>query len=93
MSPQLQSYLPLASFVVAALALLVSLLSAFPGLRTALAVVRDGVLWVALFFVIGGIGFIAWQRLQSPANEVTAGNFHAPELTRAESASGAPSAP
>jgi hypothetical protein len=66
MSPELNAYLPLASLVVASVALVVSLLSAFPGLRTVLAVVRDGVLWLALFFVIGGIGFVAWQRIQSP---------------------------
>lgn len=54
----------LAALVVALLALGFSSLAAFPGLKSMLVVVRDGVLWLALFFVLGGAGFIVWQRLE-----------------------------
>jgi hypothetical protein len=29
-----------------------------------LSVVRDGVLWLALLLVLGGIGFVVYQRLE-----------------------------
>jgi hypothetical protein len=62
MNPQTQFLLSVASLVVATLALGISVMNAFPGVKTLLAVFRDGVLWLALFFVLGGAGFVAYQR-------------------------------
>jgi hypothetical protein len=62
-SPNTQ--LSLAALVVALIALGVSSMGAFPGLKTGLLVVRDGVLWLALFFVLGGAGFVVWQHLEN----------------------------
>jgi len=56
--------LSLAALIVAVIALGVSSSAAFPGLKSLLLVVRDGVLWLALFFVVGGAGFVIWQRLE-----------------------------
>ena len=64
MDANLQTHLSAAALVVAILALFFSLVAAFPGLKGVLAAVRDGVLWFALFLVIGGVSFIVWQRLQ-----------------------------
>lgn len=64
MNPQLHFLLSVAALAVALMALVVSMMNAFPGLKTAFAVARDGVLWLALFFVLGGVGFIVWQRAQ-----------------------------
>lgn len=64
MDASLQIQLSAAALVVAFIALFFSLMAAFPGLKGLLAAVRDGVLWSALFLVIGGVGFIVWQRLQ-----------------------------
>jgi hypothetical protein len=65
MDPALQQHLPLAAVVVSAAALLFSLMAAFPGLKSVLAAVRDGVLWFALFLVLGGATFLAWQHIQT----------------------------
>lgn len=64
MDANLQTQLSAAALVVAFIALFFSLMAAFPGLKGLLAAVRDGVLWSALFLVIGGVSFIVWQRLQ-----------------------------
>lgn len=72
MDASLQTQLSTAALVVAFIALFFSLIAAFPGLKGLLAAVRDGVLWSALFLVIGGVSFIVWQRLQ-----------HSPDLTAA----------
>lgn len=64
MDANLQTQLAAAALVVAFIALFFSLVAAFPGLKGLLAAVRDGVLWSALFLVIGGVSFIVWQRLQ-----------------------------
>jgi len=64
MSPQLHFLISVAALGVSILALAFSVLNAFPGLKTLLAVFRDGVLWLALFFVLGGVSFIVWQRAQ-----------------------------
>jgi hypothetical protein len=59
-----QQHLPLVAVALSAAALLFSLVAAFPGLKGVLSAVRDGVLWVALLLVAGGIGFVVWQQLQ-----------------------------
>jgi hypothetical protein len=64
MDANVQTQLSAAALVVAIVALFFSLVAAFPGLKGLLAAVRDGVLWSALFLVIGGVGFIIWQRVQ-----------------------------
>jgi hypothetical protein len=68
----LQTQLSAAALVVAIVALFFSLIAAFPGLKGLLAVVRDGVLWFALFLVIGGVSFVVWQRLQESRPDLTA---------------------
>lgn len=55
--------LSLAAVVLSACALFVSLFTAFPGLKDLLAAVRDGVLWFALFVILGGCGFVVYQHL------------------------------
>ena len=57
----------LAAFAMSAAALGFSALALFPGLKGMLQVVRDAVLWLALFFVLGGAAFFGWQQLQKPA--------------------------
>lgn len=66
-----QQHLPLVAVVMSAAALFFSLVAAFPGLKGVLSAVRDGVLWVALFLVAGGVGFVVWQQLQRPNNAST----------------------
>jgi hypothetical protein len=61
----LQTQLSVAALVCSALALLFSILAAFPGLKIVLAAIRDGVLWFTLFLVLGGVAFVGWQHIQS----------------------------
>jgi hypothetical protein len=56
--------LSLAAVVMSGLALILSLFAAFPGLKGVFSVVRDGVLWLAMLAIIGGVGFVVYQRLQ-----------------------------
>jgi hypothetical protein len=56
--------LSVAALVCSALALFFSLLAAFPGLKVVFAAIRDGVLWFALFLVLGGSAFVVWQQVQ-----------------------------
>lgn len=87
MDAALQTQLTIAALVCSALALFFSLVAAFPGLKTVLAAVRDGVLWFALFLVVGGVAFVVWQQVQKlPKPAVTA---KGPEL-HAASAVGHP---
>lgn len=65
MNSAILQYLPAASFLMAALALGFSLVAAFPGLKTALAALRDGILWLALFFVLGGAAYISIHALET----------------------------
>lgn len=65
MDAALQTQLTVAAFACSVAALFFSLLAAFPGLKAVLAAVRDGVLWFALFLVLGGIAFVVWQRLEA----------------------------
>ena len=71
MHAALQTYISTATLVCSVAALFFSLLAAFPGLKRVLAAVRDGVLWFALFLVLGGVGFIAWQHVRQPALGIT----------------------
>src|SRR5262245_38510673 len=64
MDAALQAQLSIAALVCSVAALFFSLLAAFPGLKAVLAVVRDGVLWFALFLVLGGMAFVVWQHVQ-----------------------------
>jgi hypothetical protein len=64
MDATLQQQLTLAAVGMSGAALVFSLLAAFPGLKSVLAVVRDGVLWFCLFLVIGAGAFAVWQNSQ-----------------------------
>jgi predicted small integral membrane protein len=68
----LQQQLTLAAVGMSAAALFFSLLAAFPGLKSMLAAVRDGVLWFSLFMVIGAGGFLVWQSAQQPGAQLAA---------------------
>ena len=87
MDANLQIQLSAAALVVAFIALFFSLVAAFPGLKGLLSAVRDGVLWSALFLVIGGVGFIVWQRLQQSPDLAAATR---PPLATAADAAPAP---
>ena len=56
----------LTALAFSVVALGVSLLALYPGLKDSLVVARDAVLWVALFFVLGGAGFLGWNQWQQP---------------------------
>jgi hypothetical protein len=72
MDAALQVQLSIAALICSVAALFFSLLAAFPGLKDVLAAVRDGVLWFALFLVVGGVAFIVWQRYErQPAVGIT----------------------
>lgn len=64
MGAALQTQLTIAALVCSALALFFSLVAAFPGFKSVLAAVRDGVLWFALFLVLGGVAFVVWQQVE-----------------------------
>jgi hypothetical protein len=59
-----QAQLTYAALGCSVAALLFSILAAFPGLKSVLAAVRDGILWFALLVVLGGAGFLVWQRMR-----------------------------
>jgi len=64
MDAALQTQMTVAALICSVAALFFSLLAAFPGLKGVLAAIRDGVLWFALFLVLGGVAFVGWQRIQ-----------------------------
>jgi hypothetical protein len=70
----LNQQLTLAAVGMSGAALFFSLLAVFPGLKGVLAAVRDGVLWFALFVVIGAGGFMVWQNAQPSQQPVSAAN-------------------
>ena len=72
MDAGLQQQLTLAAVGMSGAALFFSLLAAFPGLKSVLAAVRDGVLWFSLFLVIGAGGFAVWQSVQQAGPVTTA---------------------
>jgi hypothetical protein len=76
----LQQQLTLAAVGMSGAALFFSLLAAFPGLKSVLAAVRDGVLWFSLFVVIGAGAFLVWQSAQRPATQLAADS--APQAAR-----------
>lgn len=86
--------LSLAAVVLSACALFVSLFTAFPGLKDLLAAVRDGVLWFALFVILGGCGFVVYQHLgklpKSTAASPLAGANNLPALEFPPSATDKP---
>jgi hypothetical protein len=63
MDAALQAQLTYAALGCSVVALFFSIIAAFPGLKGILAAVRDGILWFALLLVLGGVGFLVWQRL------------------------------
>lgn len=69
MDAALQAQFTIAALVCSVTALFFSLLAAFPGLKGVLVAIRDGILWFALFLVLGGVAFVVWQQLhlQPPA--------------------------
>ncbi len=69
MSPQLHFLISVAALCVSLMALCFSVMNAFPGVKTLLAVTRDGILWLALFFVLGGVGFVVYNRAQQLSSE------------------------
>jgi hypothetical protein len=73
MDAALQTQMTIAALVCSALALFFSLVAAFPGLKAVLAAFRDGVLWFALFLVIGGVSFVVWQQVQKLPKPATVG--------------------
>lgn len=70
---QPQNLMSLAALVLASAAFGISMLNSFPGLKLLFAVVRDAVLWMALFFVLGVVAYMGYQRIEklpkSPASE------------------------
>lgn len=64
MDADLQARLSIAALACSVAALFFSLLAAFPGLKDLLAAIRDGVLWLALLLVLGGVSFVVWQHVQ-----------------------------
>jgi len=68
----LNQQLTLAAVGMSGAALFFSLLAAFPGLKSVLAAVRDGVLWFALFLVLGAGGFMVWQNAQQSQTSISA---------------------
>ena len=66
MDANLHLHLSIAALSCSVAALFFSLLAAFPGLKDLLAAVRDGVLWLALVLVLGGVGFVVWRHVQQP---------------------------
>src|SRR6185503_8907186 len=64
MDAALQTQMTVAALICSVAALFFSLLAAFPGLKGVLAAIRDGVLWFALFLILGGLGIVGWEHLQ-----------------------------
>jgi tryptophan-rich sensory protein len=81
----LNQQLTLAAVGMSGAALFFSLLAAFPGLKSVLAAVRDGVLWFALFLVLGASGFMVWQSAQESQPAGSAGKS-SPGIPTAEPA-------
>ena len=77
MDAALQTQLTVAALVCSVLALFFSLVAAFPGLKVVLAAFRDGVLWFALFLVIGGVSFVVWQQVQKHQQPTVVGQASA----------------
>ena len=59
--------LALAALIASCASLSLSLVTAFPQLKGAIIVFRDTVLWLALCFVLGGIGYVSYCQYQEKA--------------------------
>jgi len=77
MNAALQVQISIAALVCSVAALVFSLLAAFPGLKDVLAAIRDGVLWFALFLVLGGVSFVVWRHYErQPMMSITTSNHY-----------------
>ena len=91
MDAALQNQMTVAALICSVAALFFSLLAAFPGLKGVLAAVRDGVLWFALFLILGGLGFVGWQHMQElPKSAFTAGGKMGPASNLSYSSASTP---
>ena len=70
MDAALHTQISIAAIVCSLAALFFSLLAAFPGLKGLLAAIRDGVLWLALLLVLGGVGFVVWQHIERQPQQI-----------------------
>jgi hypothetical protein len=86
-----QANLSIAAFACSIAALLFSLLAAFPGLKHVLAALRDGILWFALFLVLGGVAFVVWQQVQQQGGSAITAS-HADEAPTRPQAEAKPAA-
>jgi hypothetical protein len=76
-----QFNISIAALACSIAALVFSLLAAFPGLKHVLAALRDGILWFALFLVLGGVAFVVWQQVQQPGGAgITASHAEGPPM-------------
>ena len=81
MDAAFQANLSMAALACSIAALVFSLLAAFPGLKHVLAALRDGILWFALFLVLGGVAFVVWQQVQQQAGDaISASHADEPSL-------------
>lgn len=88
MDASLNTHLSIAAVALAGASLFFSLVAAFPGLKGVVAAVRDGVLWFALFMLLGGVGFVVWQHLQQvPRSAPTASTRPVAEPVASQGAS------
>ena len=85
MDASLNQQLTLAAVAMSGAALFFSLIAAFPGLKSVLAAVRDGVLWFALFLVLGAGGFLAWRQVAEVPTAATSASRPAVESSKAAS--------
>jgi hypothetical protein len=59
-----QAQFSIAALICSVTALFFSLLAAFPGFKDVLAAVRDGILWFAMFLVLGAAAFVVWHHVE-----------------------------
>jgi hypothetical protein len=78
MDADLQARLSIAALACSVAALFFSLVAAFPGLKDLLVAIRDGVLWLALLLILGGVSFVVWQHVQQqpPTTQQAASPAH-----------------
>src|SRR5262249_18051775 len=86
MNSNLHFQLSVAALACSVAALFFSLLAAFPGLKAVLLAIRDGVLWFALFLILGGGGFVLWQHLPRHAPPTAASQTKMPSVPPLEPA-------
>lgn len=59
--------LAFAAFLTSLASLFFSLITAFPQIKGLMVVVRDAILWMALCFVLGGVGYVSYCQYQQKA--------------------------